>query len=58
MLFMVKQCVREDRVDLREGRLVRDDGGVDPRGCRARLQSDIIREEHSGGWQWRHYARE
>jgi hypothetical protein len=43
--------VREDRIDLREGRkeqLVMDDGGVDSRGYRARLQSERIWEERSG----------
>jgi hypothetical protein len=40
-------------VDLREGRkeqLPMDDGGVDSRGYRARLQSERIWEECSGGW--------
>jgi hypothetical protein len=37
--------VTEDRVDLRDGRneqLPTDDGGVDSRGYRARLQSERI----------------
>ena len=48
--------VTDDLVDLREGRkeqLARDDGSVDPRGYRARLQLEKIWEERSGGWRWR-----
>ena len=56
--FSARRCARiqEDRVDLREGRkeqLARDDGSVDPRGYRARLQLEKIWEERSGGWRWR-----
>ena len=49
MLFMGERRVREDRADLREGRkeqLAMDDGGVDSREYRARLQSERIWEEH------------
>jgi hypothetical protein len=56
MLFMGERRVREDLVDLREGRkeqLARDDGSVDPRGYRARLQLERIWEKHSGGWRRR-----
>ena len=56
MLFMGERRVREDLADLREGRkeqLVMDDGGVDSREYRARLQSEKICEERYGGWQQR-----
>jgi hypothetical protein len=56
MLFMGERRVREDLADLREGikeQLVMDDGGVDSREYRARLQSERIWEEHSGGWRRR-----
>jgi hypothetical protein len=54
--FSKRRYAREDRVDLREGRkeqLARDDGSMDSRGYRARLQSERILEEPSGGWQQR-----
>jgi hypothetical protein len=49
--FSWRRCVREDRMDWREGRkeqLAMDDGCVDSRGYRARLQSERIWEERSG----------
>jgi hypothetical protein len=51
--FWRRQYAREDYVDLREGRkeqLVKDDGGVDSRRYRARLQSERILEKHSNFW--------
>jgi hypothetical protein len=43
--FSWRRCVKEDRMDLREGRkeqLAMDDGSVDSGGYRVRLQSERI----------------